>query len=281
MDEAELRLLADRIRGHVVDLCAGPEGGHLGGSLSLVDLLTVLYFAVLRVDPTQPRHPDRDILVLSKGHAALALYATLAERGFFPSAALASYGQPESTLLGHPAPNVPGIDAATGSLGHGLAVGAGFALAARLRGRERRVFVVLGDGELQEGSIWEAALAAAHLGLDRLVAIVDRNGLQLTGPTEEVGALEPLAEKWASFGWRASAVDGHAIAGLIDALSPAAAQPGRPTVLIADTVKGHGVDVAAGRVSSHYVSLSTRNHARFRAGLGRPSAAERGEHGRD
>ncbi len=180
--------IADRIRMHVVDMCAGHEGGHLGGSMSVVDILTVLYFGIMRVDPAEPGHPDRDIFVLSKGHGALALYATLAERGFLPVAELAEYGQPGSRLTGHPLPTVPGVEMPTGSLGHGLALGLGFALASRLRAAGSgppagaRTFVVTGDGELQEGSCWEAASCAAAQRADRLVAIVDRERIAADRP---------------------------------------------------------------------------------------------------
>jgi transketolase len=262
-----LEARAARIREHVVDMCAGPEGAHLGGSMSLVELLTVLYFEVLRVDPDRPDDPERDILLLSKGHGAAALYATLAERGFLPVEELASYGRAGSRLAGHPLKLVPGVEMPTGSLGHGLALGAGFALAARLEGSDRRTFVILGDGELQEGSVWEAALGVAALGLDRLVAVVDRNGLQLTGRTESICPLEPLAEKWRSFGWAVREVDGHDLDAVLPALASAPWRPGSPSLLLAHTVKGEGIPMVADRVQSHYATLSPRMHARARAAL--------------
>jgi transketolase len=260
--------LASRIRRHVVDMCAGGEGGHLGGSLSIVDILTVLYFEVLRVDPARPADPGRDMFVLSKGHGAIALYATLAERGFLPVAELAGYGRPGSRLLGHPVRAVPGIELPTGSLGHGLALGLGFALAARLAGRPQRTFVVTGDGELQEGSCWEAAGCAAALGADQLVAIVDRNGLQLTGATEAISPLEPLADRWRAFGWSVREADGHDHASLAAALSDVPWQPGRPSVLIAATQKGYPIPFLAGRPASHYATLNERQHGRALAALG-------------
>jgi transketolase len=262
-----LEARALRIRERVVDMCAGPEGGHLGGSLSIVELLTALYFEVLRIDPERPDDPERDVLVLSKGHSAAALYAVLAERGFFPVDELAEYARPGSRLAGHPTRAVPGVEVPTGSLGHGLALGAGFALAARLDGSDRRTFVILGDGELQEGSVWEAALGAAGLGLDRLVAVVDRNGLQLTGRTESICPLEPLAEKWRSFGWAVQEVDGHDLAAVVPALASAPWRPGSPSLLLAHTVKGQGIPMVADRVQSHYATLSPRMHARARAAL--------------
>lgn len=262
-----LEAVAARIRAHVVDMCAGPEGGHLGGALSSVEVLTALYFSVLNVDPRRPDDPARDRFLLSKGHAAIGLYATLAERGFLPVGELAGYGRPGSRLMGHPVRAVPGVELPTGSLGHGLALACGFALAHRYARRDARSFVLLGDGELQEGSVWEAAIAAATLRLDRLVAVVDRNGLQLTGPTDGIAPMEPLADRWRSFGWSVRDVDGHDAAELAHHLSAAPWEPGKPSVLIARTVKGHGLPFLAGRAASHYVTLSPRNHARAVAAL--------------
>ncbi|GAA0499222.1 transketolase [Streptomyces olivaceiscleroticus] len=262
LERDTLATAAARIRSHVVDMCAGPEGGHLGGAFSCADVLAALYFAVLNVDPRRPDDPDRDRFLLSKGHAALGLYATLAERGFFPVEELAGYGRPGSRLMGHPVRAVPGVELPTGSLGHGLALGCGFALAARYAGSAARSFVLLGDGELQEGSVWEAAIAAASLRLDRLVAVVDRNGLQLTGATDGIAPMEPLADRWRSFGWAVRDVDGHDPNRLAEHLNAAPWEPGKPSVLIARTVKGQGLPFLAGRSASHYVTLSARNHAR-------------------
>ncbi|MFF4140788.1 transketolase [Streptomyces sp. NPDC001698] len=262
LERETLDTVAARIRSHVVDMCAGPEGGHLGGAFSSADILAALYFSVLKVDPQRPDDPDRDRFLLSKGHAAIGLYATLAERGFFPVEELAGYGRPGSRLMGHPVRAVPGVELPTGSLGHGLSLGCGFALAARYAGRDSRTFVLLGDGELQEGSVWEAAIAAASLRLDRLVVVVDRNGLQLTGATEGIAPMEPLADRWRSFGWAVRDVDGHDPDGLADRLGAAPWEPGKPSVLIARTVKGQGLPFLAGRSASHYVTLSPRNHAR-------------------
>lgn len=258
---------AQRVREHIVNMCAGPEGGHIGGSLSLVEILVALYFGVMKVDPAKAGAATRDVLILSKGHGAICLYAVLAERGFFPIDELASYARPGSRLTGHPLTAVPGVEMASGSLGHGLAVAAGFALASRLNRCERRCFVVLGDGELQEGSVWEAAMVGASLGLDRLVAVVDRNRLQITGRTEAIVGLEPLAERWRSFGWVVREVDGHDLASLLDSLDATPSVPGQPTVVIARTVKGCGLPFVEDRRESHYARLGERQHQRSLAAL--------------
>ena len=253
------------VREHVLAMGAGAVGTHVGGSLSAVDILVALYREVLRVRPTEPDWPDRDHFILSKGHASAALYATLAECGFFPADELDTYGRSGGRLMAHPTPAVPGVEFATGSLGHGLALGAGLALAAKRRGgderSDKRVFVLMGDGELQEGSVWEAAMAAAHHGLDNLTAIVDRNRLQISGSTEDRMGLEPLADKWRAFGWQTSEVDGHDFGQLVPALrTPPAA--GGPAVLIADTVKGRGVRHLQHRKQSHFAKLGPEAYER-------------------
>lgn len=256
VDVAAIRARAHSIRSNVVRIAAGPHGAHVGGSMSIADVLAVLYFGVLRVRADEPAWPERDTFILSKGHASAALYATLAERGFFPADELATYGLAGSRLFGHPTRAVPGVEFPTGSLGHGLSLGVGTALAARRDGSDRRTFVLLGDGELQEGSVWEAAMAAGHFGLDNLVAIVDRNRLQINGPTERSIALEPLAARWESFGWSVRGVDGHDVGALADALGSVPWDAGSPSVLIASTVKGKGIGFAEGRKKSHYMTLT-------------------------
>jgi len=248
----EMRRKALRIRQHVIKMISARGKGHTGPALSMVEIVTALYFGVLQVDPENPRHPGRDRFLLSKGHACTALYAALAERGYFPVSRLDEYYRLDSLLGGHPVNGLPGIEASTGSLGHGLPMAVGMALAAKLNGQGHRIFTVLGDGENQEGSVWEAAMAAAHYKLDRLVAVIDRNGLEIDGPTETVMALEPLPQKWESFGWAARTGDGHDLPGLVQTLRSAPFVLGRPSVVIAKTVKGKGVDFIENRKEWHH-----------------------------
>lgn len=227
--------------------------GHPGGDLSAADILAALYAAVLRVDPRNPRWPERDRFILSKGHCSAALYATLAEAGFLPRESLAGYMKPLSMLNGHPDRNkIPGVEANTGPLGHGLPIGVGAAQAAKITGASWRVFVLTGDGELQEGSNWEAAMAASQFRLDNLTVIVDRNRLQQGDATERTVSLEPLAERWRSFGWAVREVDGHAIDDLIETFHAAPFERGRPGCVIAHTHKGRGVSFMEDRVEWHH-----------------------------
>lgn len=243
--------------------------GHYGGSLSLSEILSTLYFGVMRVDPTQPRWPDRDRLILSKGHACGALCAALALRGYFPESDLATFNRLKSRFGMHPDMNkIPGVDMSTGSLGHGLPVAIGMALAGKLAGRDYRVFVIAGDGECHEGSMWEAFMAAAHHKLDNLVVVIDRNRLSMDGPTEQVMALEPLAEKLWAFGWHVTTVDGHNVPQLLEALRDIPAQQGRPTVVIATTVKGKGISFMEGSVGWHYGAMSKDQAVRAYKELG-------------
>ena len=207
----------------------GAKLGHVGGEMSAIDILVTLYFDVLRIDPTRPDDPDRDRFILSKGHRAGALYTTLAHRGFLPLDELATFAQPLSRLNGHPdRTKVPGVETNTGPLGHGLPVAVGAAIAARIQGASWRVYVLTGDGELQEGSNWEAAMTAAHYKLDNLTVIVDRNRLQQGDWTEHTMQLEPLADKWRAFGWSVTEVDGHDIAQLLDTFGRLPFEPGKP-----------------------------------------------------
>jgi transketolase len=246
-----LRELAQRIRRDDLHMIHRAQLGHIGGDFSVIDILVTLYAAVLNVDPLQPMAADRDRLVLSKGHTAVALYATLAQCGFFAHDELGTFARPLSALNGHPnRTKVPGVETNTGPLGHGFPVAVGIALSARLQGSQRRTFVVLGDGELQEGSNWEGAMTAAHYDLSSLCAIVDRNGLQQGARTEETKRLEPLAAKWASFGWEVRVVDGHDHGQLLGTVR----QPGttRPVCVIAHTVKGKGVSFMEDRAEWHH-----------------------------
>lgn len=258
----DLRTTALALRRHVVHLAADSPGAHVGGSMSVVEILTALYFGdVLRIDPADPAADDRDYLIFSKGHSSAAFYAALAERGFFPVAELDTYKRPGSRLAGHPHRGIPGVELATGSLGHGLPVGVGLAIAGKHDRSRYRVFVILGDGECQEGSIWEAAMAAAHYRLDNLVAIVDRNGIQEDGPTEEIMALEPFAAKWEAFGWSVRDVDGHDIGALLNAMGTLPAVDSRPTVIIARTVKGKGLSLSENTHAWHYGKLTADQKA--------------------
>ncbi len=227
--------------------------GHGGGDLSATDILTTLYFAVLNVDPAYPDAPDRDRFIMSKGHGAGALYTTLAFAGFIPMDELDTFMQPLSRLNGHPNRNyVPGVEANTGPLGHGLPIAVGAALAAKMDGAMWRTFVLTGDGELQEGSNWEAAMAAAHYKLDNLTLIIDRNGLQQGDRTENTVALEPLADKWRAFGWAVREVDGHDHAALLDVFGQVPFAAGKPNCIIAHTRKGKGVSFIEDRPASHH-----------------------------
>ncbi len=227
--------------------------GHPGGDLSAADILAALFFHALRVNPREPDGPARDRFILSKGHASAALYATLAEAGFISHEALSTYMRPLSLLNGHPDRNkVPGVEANTGPLGHGLPIAVGAALAAKMDGAAWRVFVLTGDGELQEGSNWEAIMSASQFKLDNLTAIVDRNRLQQGDGTERTVALEPLADRWRAFGWSVVELDGHDHTALVQALDAVPLEAGRPTCLIARTSKGRGVSFMEDRVEWHH-----------------------------
>lgn len=239
---ARVRSRALELRRDIVAMTAAAGSGHPGGSLSAADIVAALYFHVMRLDAARPDWPDRDRFVLSKGHAAPVLYAALAARGFFPHRELSRLRRLGAMLQGHPdMKGTPGVDISTGSLGQGLSAAVGMALAARLDGRPTRVYALLGDGELQEGQVWEAAMAAAHYRLDNIVAFVDWNGLQIDGPISEVMSPLPIADKWRAFGWETQEIDGHDIAQIIGAAEVAAQTRGRPAAVVARTVKGRGV----------------------------------------
>jgi len=243
---------ARMIRRHIVEMTAAAGSGHPGGSLSCADILAALYFDVMRLDPQDPGWEDRDRFVLSKGHAAPALYAALAERGFFDTSRLVTLRRLGSPLQGHPdCRKVPGVEASTGSLGQGLSIANGMALAGKVRGKDYRVYALLGDGECQEGQVWEAAMAAAHWRLDNLMAFVDHNGLQIDGPVDEVMSVRSLGDKFKSFGWNVLEIDGHDAAEIVFATEAAGSFKGAPTVAVARTIKGRGVSFMENQVDWH------------------------------
>ncbi len=249
----ELAAVAADLRYQLVQLSHNAGTPHLASALSVVDILAAIYWRAARVDPGHPQDPQRDRVILSKGHAATALYAVLAARGFFPESWLDEFGRPGAALAEQPAPGcAPGVELATGSLGHGLPVGAGLALAGRIQGRDHRVFVVLSDGECNEGTVWEAALFAAAQKLGRLTVVIDYNKWQATGRSNEVMALEPLAAKWSAFGWEAREVDGHDVGALAAALGGPVPSAGRPLAIVAHTVKGKGVSFMEDDNNWHY-----------------------------
>jgi transketolase len=287
LDAAEVARLeeaARRIRVEIVRTVNHAKGGHLGGPLSAAEILAALYFRILRIRPEEPDWPDRDRLILSKGHSSIGLYAAMALRGYFPVEELATFDAVHSRLQGHPDMNLlPGLDMSTGSLGMGISAGVGMAIGARLTGRDCRTFVILGDGECQEGSVWEAAMVGARYGLDNLVAIVDHNKLQQYGwpgtspehrrPPEEPGE---LVAKWSAFGWRVLEVDGHDITAVVRTLEAAIEPDGRPVAVIAHTVKGKGVSFMEDRYYWHTRIIKPEEFEQAMAELGEPAAGEGG-----
>jgi transketolase len=249
----ELRSTANAIRRRNLEIIHAAGLGHTGGDLSAADILTALYFAVLEVDPALPDAPERDRYIQSKGHASGVLYTTLAAAGFIPDSLLDAYMAPGSPLNGHPdRKKVPGVETNTGPLGHGLPVAVGTAIAAKLDRSRRRTFVLCGDGELQEGSNWEAIMAAAHHGLDNLVLIVDRNRLQQGARTEDTNGLDPLDAKLAAFGWSVREIDGNDIPALLEVFDAVPFSADRPSAVIANTIKGRGVSFMEDRVEWHH-----------------------------
>lgn len=262
-EAATLRWRAEAIRKLFLDTVGRYGRGHCGPCLSTFELLAVLYFREMRIDPADPRWPLRDRFVLSKGHAALGFYCLLAERGLIPHEELASFEELGSRLQGHvDSTRLPWVELTTGSLGQGLSVSLGLALGSRRRGWDVRAYCMLGDGETQEGNVWEAAMCAAKFGLDNLVAIVDYNGLQGGVTLEVMPSMEPYADKWRAFGWHAIELDGHDVTAILAALADARATRGRPTVLIARTVKGKGVSFMEGQVDWHGGTLTPALHER-------------------
>jgi transketolase len=252
-DPGELRDFARRVRKHALRMTNRGGGSHIGAVFSMADIISVLYGGVLRVDPSDPRNPERDRFILSKGHAGAGVYASLAERGFFDAEQLDQHYQDGSKLSGHVShKGIPGVELSTGSLGHGLSVAAGMALGAKIDGRGHRVYCLMSDGECDEGSVWEAVLFAAHHKLDRLVAVIDYNKIQSLAPVADTLGLEPFADKWLAFGWAVVEVEGHNHATLREVLDSAPALEGKPTCIIAHTTKGKGVSFMENTVLWHY-----------------------------
>jgi transketolase len=282
---ARLQEIARRIRVEVVKAVDHARAGHLGGPLSAADLLAALYFHVLRIRPDEPAWPDRDRFILSKGHSSIGLYAAMALRGYFPVEELATFDAAHSRLQGHPdMTRLPGLDMSTGSLGMGISAAMGMALGARLTGHDIRAYVMLGDGECQEGEVWEAAMAATRYGLDNLVAIVDHNKLQQygwpgDGPDGRIPPEVPgeLVAKWSAFGWRVLEADGHDMADILRVLDEATRGDGRPTAIIAHTIKGKGVSFMEGHYYWHTRAIKPEELATAMADLGEPLPATDGD----
>ncbi len=252
MHQNKLEKTALEVRKKVLEIIYKAQAGHTGGSLSSVDILVALYGKTMRYRPEEPAWPDRDRFILSKGHSVESLYCTLAAFGFFDPDILNTYGQFNSILAGHPTVKVPGVELNSGSLGHGLSVGTGMALVAKMDKLPYKTYILMGDGEQGEGSILEAAMSAAHYKLDNLVAIIDRNQLQISGPTEEVMKLENIQERWNSMGWQVNQVDGHDIHGMISFFQDIPLSQNKPQLLIANTTKGKGVSFIENNYKWHH-----------------------------
>ena len=252
MDNKQLKVMACKVRMGVIEATHAAKSGHPGGSLSAADMFTYLYNKELRIDPKNPRWEDRDRFVLSKGHTAPGLYSALALRGFFPVEDLKTLRQCGSYLQGHPNMNtVPGVDMSTGSLGQGISAAAGMALAAKYQGKDTRVYTLLGDGEIQEGQVWEACMFAAHYKLDNFVVIVDNNGLQIDGSVADVMSPYPIVDKLVSFGFKVHAIDGHDFDQIENAMNAARETKGQPTAIVMTTTKGKGVSFMEGKAGWH------------------------------
>ncbi|MGE5581900.1 MAG: transketolase [Bacillota bacterium] len=250
--EADLAAKALQIRLELVTMIYNAGAGHIGGSLSTVDLLVVLFYDVMKYRADYPAWPERDRFILSKGHSCEGYYAVLADCGFFDRRELSNYQKLNALLAGHPHPKVPGVEMATGSLGHGLSLAVGMALAGKMDQKNYKVYCLMGDGELAEGSVWEAAMAAAHYGLDNLVCIIDHNGLQISGPTKKVMNTDPLHERWASFGWSVQEINGHDIPVISNTFNGTPFTKGKPSLIIANTIKGRGVSFMEGNQGWHH-----------------------------
>lgn len=265
---SSLAKTANRLRLVALDMICGAKSGHPGGSLSALDIMTALYFGGhLKHNPKKPLDPKRDYFILSKAHASPAMYAVLGERGFFPKKEYAKFRQVSSLLQGHPNQHVPGVELAGGSLGQGLSASVGIALAQQLDKKSNHVFCLMGDGELQEGQIWEAAMSAAHYGLGNLTAIVDNNNLQIDGSNSEVMQVTPIAAKFKAFGWETATIDGHNMTQIVAALKKAKKKRTKPLLIVAKTVKGKGAPMAEGNYKYHGAPLTAEEMAEVRGHL--------------
>jgi len=271
----ELTAKSFALRRDVLDMIYKSKGGHFGGDFSVMDILITLYDIHMKVSPQSMDDPKRDRFILSKGHTVAALYAVLCDKGFFPKSDLETFSQYGSKYIGHPNKKVNGIEVNSGSLGHGLSVGVGMALAGKMDDADYRVYVVMGDGELAEGSVWEGAMAAAHYKLDNLTAFVDRNGLQISGPTETVMAQENMADRWMAFGWKVIEANGHDFKELDEAVCQAKATKGKPTMILANTIKGFGYSEAEGQAGWHHKVPNAEQYEAATAELKRREAAAR------
>lgn len=267
-ERQRLQQTAKELRLKIIDVMSWSGGAHVGGSLSIVEILTLLYFKYLNIDPARPQWEDRDRFILSKGHTAAGYIPALAKRGYFPEDTLKTFNHFGSPFAMHPDCNkVTGCDASAGSLGHGLSMAVGLGLGAKYQKKTYKTVCLMGDGECCEGSVWEAAMSAAHFKLDNVIGIVDRNRLMIDGFTEDVMALEPFGGKWQSFGWNVIEVDGHDLDALDDALDKAWHAQGKPTLILANTVKGKGVDFMENNVVWHYASGDSALCERARASI--------------
>jgi len=262
-DVAELMNIAKEVRLKILHMLTKAGSGHTGGSLSAVDAAVAIYFSKMNFNPKEPFWKDRDRFILSKGHAAPLLYAIMAEAGYFPADVLDNLRKIESPLQGHPCcTSLPGIEVSTGSLGQGLSVANGMAMGLRLDNSPARVYCIMGDGEIQEGQIWEAAMTAAHYKIDNLCAVVDNNGLQIDGPVQKVMGIAPIHDKWAAFGWHVIDVDGHSMENILAALDKAEQTKGKPSVIIANTTKGKGVSFFEDKVEYHGITPTPEEYER-------------------
>ncbi len=264
----ELKKCSVILRKHIIEQVYNAQSGHPGGSLSCADIITVLYFNVMRVDPKNPQWEDRDRFVLSKGHCSPALYAALAEKGFFPKEELPKFRRIDSFLEGHPSMRyVPGVDMSTGSLGQGISAAVGMAIAGKIDNKDSNVYALIGDGETQEGQVWEALMAAAHYKLDNLIVFLDHNHLQIDGNISDVMSPEPVEEKFKAFGWKVVAINGHDHLQIIEAINEAKKSKGKPTMIVAETIKGKGVSFMENEAGWHGVAPDREQAEKAKAEL--------------